>query len=181
MKNSDNAQSLTLPVAGTAIVSTLLTQIPQGNAAGGRIGRKVQLKKLTIRYSIFYNNATIGASHRVKIVYDKQCNGVAPVATDVLTVDDLNGLNNLDNSDRFITLYDETESLDLSSSNNFTVSKQINRKLDLEQIWMGGNAGSTIAQLLTGSVYLLAWSGSAGALATASTLGYTSRVRYVDN
>jgi len=176
-KDVQQTQTLTVPAGGAGVVSSLLTPLAQGVTNSSRIGRKVRLMKITVRWYYLLNAAeTKGGPCRVKIVYDKQCNGQAATGAGVLQNDTFTGMNNLDYSDRFITLADwETESL--SVENNFTTSGMINRKIDLEQIWNGNVATGTIADLATGSVYLIAW--QVGCISSPSFF-YNSRIRFED-
>jgi len=179
-KDIENTQSLTVPIAGTAIQSTLLTQVAQGTTNNTRLGRKIRLLKLTLRWQAQLAANTLGGTPlRIKIVYDKQTNGAAMATTDVVYADLFYAPNNLDNTDRFITLIDEiTEPM--SIQNNFSIGGQFNRKIDLEQVWLGQNAGGAIADLLTGSVYMFVWQTGAATVG-APTFQYITRIRYTDN
>lgn len=71
-----------------------------GNAASGmRVGRKIGITKLVMRYSCAVDG-------RVAIVYDRDCNGVAPTALQIWLNNSINGLNRLENNDRFLMLAD---------------------------------------------------------------------------
>lgn len=180
-KNFDLAQTVNIPLTGTSGQSTLLTQLAQGTASNTRLGRKVHLVSFDMRWYInSFATSTGGAIYRIKIIYDKQANGAAPAATDVLTVDSITAANNLDNSDRFITIADEfTEPT--SQQDKQVVGGRIFRKMDLEQIWLGGGAGGTIASIITGSLYLFAWASNGTAAVTPAALVMYTRVRFEDN
>lgn len=178
-KNIDVAQVLTMPVAtGTASVSNFLTPIVQGITDNERIGRKVRLVKFSLRWNAYLaSTTTVGSPFRVKVVYDKQCNGQALTAASVMTVDSMISANNLDNADRFITLCD-FYTRRLSQPSQLNDSGFLQRKIDLNQLWGGVTGG--IADLNTGAVYLLAWSN--GQIATqAASFSYYCRFRYTDN
>lgn len=111
------------------------------------------------------------------IVYDKQSNQAAPVITDILAADDFNALNNLQNSDRFITLANViTEPISLQ--NNFSVSGKINTKMSLETIW-DDTAGATIASIHTGSIYVF-FAQNSGVAVAAPLIISRSRIRFTD-
>jgi len=180
-KNQDNNQTLTIALNGTGVVSSLLTQLAQAAGSTNRIGRKTKLVSLDLRFFVFQAAAaTGGASYRVKVVYDKQANGAVMAATDILAIDALVSPNNLDNSDRFVTVLDVLVDA-TSTQNNFTVAGHEYRKLDLEQIWLGNTASGAITSLLTGSLYLWVWGTASTLLTSASTLTYYTRTRFVDN
>lgn len=179
-KAVETVQALNVPIAGTAVVSSSLTIIPQGATSNDRLGRKTRLTKLNLRWQASLVSTSLGGSPlRIKVVYDKQANGVAPLATDVLLTDLFYGPNNLDNADRFISLIDEiTEPL--SVNNNFSIGGQFNRQIDLEQMWLGTTASGAITSLLTGSVYMFVW--QTGAITTTPPVfSYYTRVRFEDN
>jgi len=180
-KNIDQSAVLSITNATiTGFISSLLTPIAQGSTANSRLGRKVRLTKVTLRWNAYLSSASAqGSPLRVKMIYDKQTNGAAPTAADVLQSDSMISPNNLDNSDRFITLMDFlTEPL--SVNNNYSVSGQVTKNIDLEQIWLGGTATGVIGSLLTGSCYLFVWQN--GQIVTASAnFSYYCRFRFLDN
>jgi len=113
---------------------------------------------------------------RVKVIYDKQANGVAPTAVDVFAVDSFYSPNNLDNADRFVTLADFITP-PMSVANEFCVSGKSYTKINLDTLWT--STAGNIANVKTGSIYLLACqNGNAGV--AAPTFTYYSRVRYQD-
>lgn len=177
-KAIDVSQALLIPTGtATGTISSLLTPIAQGVNDTERIGRKVRLLKMDLRYNAYMaSTTTVGSPFRIKIVYDKQANGVAPTAAQVLTTDSMISPNNLDNADRFITLADwYTQPMSVPSDMN--ESKRLTRKMDLNQIWSA--ATGTIADITTGSVYLWVWSN--GQIATtAGVFSYYCRFRYTD-
>jgi len=180
-KNIDLAFILNPPSGGvTGVISPLLTTLAQGTSAAQRLGRKTKLTEMILRYSVTLPvTSTGGTAVRIKVVYDKQCNGAAPLATDVLIVDSSIGVNNLDNADRFVTIMDfYTEPVCIN--NNVSISGVEKRKMDLEQIWIGGNNSGAITALNTGSVYMFAWQeGRVGT--TPLNLECITRIRFVDN
>lgn len=158
----------------------LLNGLVPDSTASGRIGRKVVLKSLYVRYSVnMAATSTLGAPIRIIVFYDKQANGSAPAVTDVLLADSFFSANNLSNRDRFVVLADEvTEPIGVATG-VYTASGVIYKKLNLETMFNTGTAG-TIADITTGSVYIMA--AQAGAIGTAAPLwSFRSRIRYTDN
>jgi len=179
-KNLDGAFVTNPASTGLSITPQFLTPLTQGANSAQRLGRKVKITQLILRWQYSLQLTSVGGSPcRIKVIYDKQSNGAAPGPLDVLIVDNITGLNNLDNSDRFITIMDFiTEPI--SQNNNFAVCGIEKRNIDLEQIWLGGNANGTIAQLQTGAIYLFAW--QTGNISTANpVLDFETRVRFIDN
>lgn len=186
LKNLDVDDTLTTGtnIAIPASVSTwvigatqLLNGMAQGTTATTRIGRKVQGTKITISYTAtLAANSTQGGVLRIRVVYDKQSNGAAFAITDYLAINAFDSPNNLDNSDRFITLANhQTEPISLA--NNFSVCGKINIPLSLETMYTGN--GAVIANILSGSIYLIV--AQDGEIATGGpSLGFYSRYRFKD-
>lgn len=170
--------TLTL-VAGSAAwtAGTLLNPIAQGTTANQRVGRKVTMLSVMIRYAVALASTSTGGSPiRFKVVYDKQSNGAAPAITDIVTVDTFTAPNNLDNSDRFVTLIDKITA-PISAGSETSVAAVEKASMSLETMFTG-TAGA-IANILSGSVYIFAAQDSAIATANA-TFSYISRIRFTD-
>lgn len=165
--------------ATTFSAGTLLNALGQGTTAVTRLGRKVQLKSLYIRYSIaLAPTSTGGSPARILVVYDKQANGAAPLITDILLANDFHSPNNLNNSDRFITIFDEiTEPV--SVQNNYSISGKLYKKLGLETVYKDTSAGD-ITDIATGSIYAFVANNSGIGVANGAVASYT-RLRFLDN
>jgi len=103
---------------GAATISTTLVRwadsiniVAQGDGQNERIGHKICLKKAMFRLRVnLLNQASAtpsGATLRILIVLDKQCNGAVAAVADIITDADVYGFNNLDNTDRFVILKDK--------------------------------------------------------------------------
>jgi len=159
--------------------TNLLNGIATGSDASTRIGRKVILKSVYVRYTFQLGaTSTGGAPHRILIVYDKQANATAPAVSDILVSSAFNQLNNLSNRDRFVTICDEMVA-PISVQGNYMVSGTIYKTLNLETMFNAGSAG-TIGDITSGSLYMIvAQGGQIGV--TAPTFLARTRVRYTDN
>lgn len=155
----------------------LLNGVAQGTTATTRLGRKTRGVKLNLNLTAsLATTSTGGGIVRVRIVYDKQPNKAQFNITDYLSIDGYDSPLNLDNSDRFITL--AVEDFQVSIQNNYSTSKKMNIKMDLESMYSG--AGGTVAAITTGSIYLIC--AQDGQIATTGpSLGFYSRYRFVDN
>ncbi len=109
-------------VASIGAIISSLHLIPQNLTGTGRIGRKVVLKKIRIRYDInlpLHNDVadvTGGDVCRVMLYLDKQCNGAAATAADIIKTDsDYESFRKLSNSDRFEILYDKWHDINYTS------------------------------------------------------------------
>jgi len=183
LKFVDVTASNTLQTGGAFTApssTTLLNGLVPGTTATTRIGRKVVLKSLYLRWNLRLNTTTTGGTPaRVIIFYDKQANAAAPAVTDLLEANTFNSQNNLSNRDRFVVLCDVvTEPVAVAGP--FCVAGTIYKKLNLETMFNAGTAG-TIADITSGSVYIM----YAAAASATATLGpefdWRCRIRYQDN
>lgn len=161
---------------------TLLNGLANGSDASTRIGRKVNIKSLLIRWSFATATTTTWDSNfRILVVYDKQANAAAPAITDILLTDNFNSQNNLSNRDRFITLADFMTPRNVGGSNNSCVAADngvIFKKLNLETMFNAGSAG-TIGDITSGSIYYFV--AQTGAALVANIAQSTRvRIRYTD-
>ena len=180
LKFTDVNTAIAVGGAGVATFGTgiLLNGLANGSDASTRIGRKVNMKSIYIRWSLLFGGGGIGGGAvRILVVYDKQANASAPAITDILLANDFTSPNNLSNRDRFVTLCDAlTENI--SINNMLSDTGVINKSLNLETMFNAGSAG-TIADITSGSVYMfIAQSG--GISTTAPSFTYRSRIRYTD-
>jgi len=115
---------------------------------------------------------------RVLVVYDKQPNGAAPAATDILAADTIQSVNNLSNSRRFVTLCDEIIPC-IGTQGPGSDHRVIYKKLNQAVEFNAGSAG-TVADIQTGSVYMLTYQ-NANILVAAPTGAVVTRLRFSDN
>lgn len=179
LKNIDVTSTTTLVAGQTTATVLLLNGVAQGTTATTRLGRRVTIKSLYWLWQAeLVSTTTGGAPCRLLIVYDKQANATAPVSTDVVVADAIVNPNNLSNSRRFVTLFDEViEALGTGGPQSFM--RKGYKKLNLPVEFNAGSAG-TVGDIQTGSVYAFFWQG--GNIATTSpTNAFFSRIRFSDN
>lgn len=163
----------------TFAAPVLLNGVQQGSDATTRIGRKMIMKSLLLRWSWNLGATSTGGSPvRILIVYDKQANAVAPAISDVLVADTFISQNNLNNRDRFVILCDQiTEPV--SANANGSIGGSVYKKINLETMFNAGTAG-TIGDITSGSVYLFVAQTANIGTANAS-FNWRSRIRFQDN
>lgn len=115
MKFLDTADpSTVIPAAGTMCV-TSLNIIPQDDTQSGRIGRKVNLRKLFMKVTLRLPSTIVAADSwdfcRIIIYQDKQTNGAAATIALLLEAATYDAYRNMANSSRFNFLYDQTHTL----------------------------------------------------------------------
>jgi len=180
MKFKDNIFGGNPPVSSAAFsTGQLLNGIATGSAATDRIGRKVVIKSLLIRWRAYLQSSSLGGSPiRILIVYDKQANATAPAITDILLTDSFTAQNNLSNRDRFVTLSDFiTEPLSVQDC--WSRAGVIYKKLNLE-VMFNATGTDTIGDITSGSIYMFVAQTSAVSVAEIDFAANT-RIRYSDN
>jgi len=174
-KNLDSVGTNVAFVAGVAQVFPL-NNIPQGDDAVSRDGRKVAMVSSQMRYSVF---PTAAGVFRVIVLRDNQSNGVATTAADILTApgNPYSPLT-LDFKERFRVIHDNFQSVgkgDFDTSgvaaNLYPFSYYASVADDLTQVEYGGIGAAPT----TGSLVLLVLS------TTNATVNYYHRLRFTDS
>lgn len=156
----------------------LLNGCANGSDASSRIGRKIVLKSVLVRYQFaMAPTSTFSSPFRIMVVYDKQANAAAPAITDILLTDHFSSQNNLSNRDRFVTIFDHVTQ-GCGNQSEFSISGVLYKKLNLETMFNGGSAG-TVGDITSGSLYMFV--AQTGRIGTASPTQATRiRVRFDD-
>jgi len=174
IKNNDQTFVLTQAAVNTWSLVQHVNTIGQGTAVGERIGRKIVLKSLLVRWQ----GPGTTQPTRMMVVYDHSPNGALPAITDILTVNNINGVNVLANSDRFLILKDFYPASHIPNGLATLAESFFLKFADggLQNIWTDV-IGGTIAATSTGAIYIMCCS-AGGALAT---INCVSRIRYSDS
>lgn len=162
----DTTQNGAFPGTTGGAVLTLLNGMAPGTSQITRIGSRIDVKSVQFKCLFSSGTSATGVTpFRVKIVYDKETNGVALQATDVLVSDDIDALNNLSQAGRFITLLDKT--WDPIPAINATGAAGFQSQLlegfckcSLPVKYNAGTAG-TVADISSGSIYALCYTNGA--------------------
>lgn len=110
LKFFDTALSFNFDATAEVPATGQLTLIPQGVTDSQRVGRKCTVKSIHIEGFVFSAAGVFSDTVAIYVVLDKQTNGAAAAATDVVTAASLASgglpaaLSNLENSDRFVIL-----------------------------------------------------------------------------
>lgn len=179
LKFLDSSPSIDPPLSAAWTAGTILNASVPGSTASDRIGRKIVMRNLFIRWSFnMAATSTGGSPFRILIVYDKQCNAAAPAITDILLTDDVKSTMNLSNRDRFIVIWDK-----LTPAIGTTVAQAIHGKKfinlgGLETMYNTGSAG-TVGDITSGSMFL--FTAQVGTIGTASpAFDSRCRIKYTD-
>lgn len=168
--------ALGLDTTGTPL---LINGVAQGNDLNNRIGRKFQIKSILIRGNIRAGSTAVsGRSWRFLVIYDKQCNGTALTTAQVLSANNMGGLQNLDNRERFVILADKMKWVGAPNADNTEVNLKLYLKCNLPVTNSG--TGATVASIATGSIYVLGCSDVVAGTAAPAPQNLTARIRYKD-
>ncbi len=174
---------------GGLIVQDSMCKIAQGITESARIGRVIHIKRLTIDFGGFLKSTSNGAQNgdviRIIVFLDKQSNGAAPAVTDILETAVHNSFYNLANvPSRFKILHSKFITLNsLSGQGNGTAwtferktwRYRWNKKCNIPIHYDLTTA--VIGALTANNVGILVISSGA----TATTLGFVWRMRFIDN
>jgi len=176
-KNTDQLISFLTPALSAWGNGAMLNVIIQGTSATAqRIGRKVTMTSLLIRYNVLRTGDNGPSQCRIVVIYDRQPTGVMPSATDVFAADYMVSPLNLSNSERFVVIIDELT--DSFQSTSLNISGMRYRKMGLPAIYSGN--GGDIAAIKTGAVYVFAANNGDQAGANTLTIDMATRIRYTD-
>lgn len=183
-KNLDILDQAHIVAASTTSTSFLLNGVDDGATATTRVGRRITMTSLHIRWSGSFAATTAGTSPlRLVVVYDRQANAAAPAATDVFQVDNIYTAMNLSNARRFKVLVDENvECIGVNGPAAFS-------RVIWRDFTRGGKPGlnvefntastATITSITSGSIYAFVWQ-NGNLITAAPTHGLYSRIRFLD-
>lgn len=167
-------------------VLVLLNGLAPGTGASQRIGKKCHFRSFLLRMNLGSNagSGTLFQGYvRVMVFLDTQANATAPTVAQLLETVTASSPMNMDNRDRFRVLHDSSHPLDQTAWSSSSVRfMKVFKKLNVTTIYNNGTAG-TVADITSGSIYLLTIAEQAGA-GTAPTVfpryDFVSRLRYDD-
>lgn len=173
-KNIDFGGTLTPTGINGWSAVTMVNGLAQGPGSSNRIGRKVHLKSLYLRY-MYLPTTAAGGQARILVVYDKQTNAALPSINDILTgAPDINSPNNLANAERFVTLVDCITLLPGTAGQHVIGAEY--RKINLDQMF-NTDVSANITAITSGGMYILMCP-SAGLVA--DTVQFATRIRFTD-
>jgi len=185
-KNIDIFNTNAIAAATATATPFLLNGCDDGTTSTTRIGRRIMMQSLNVRWVGSFAATTAGSSPlRCLIVYDKQSNAAAPLSSDILQVDDISGQMNLSNSRRFQILADETiDEFGAAGPTSFQrvffrdfTAKGTKPGLPVE---FNGTSSSAITAITTGSVYALIYQ-NGNLITAAPAQAFYSRIRFIDH
>lgn len=178
---------LTLPSGDTTwSVVQLVNGITQGVQSTQRIGRKVVLTSIQVRWlyeAALAATTEFWAPWRWCLVYDSSPDGVLPSPALIFDDNSFLGNVNLNSSERFLILHDEiigkpVDNLRVSVTNgNSGYAGKFYKKLNYQQHFSA--TLGTIADIQKGAIYIM-FCNSAAATGTTWSFYFNSRVRFTD-
>lgn len=185
-KNLDILNTTAIVAAQTTASLFLLNGCDDGATATTRVGRRITMTSIYIKWAGSFAATTAGSSPlRLAVVYDKQSNAAAPTATDVFQVDQISTQLNLSNSRRFKVLIDEVvEELGTQGPQSWfrTIYRDFTAGGRKQGLNVEFNTASTanVDSITSGSIYAFIWQN--GNIITASpTQALYSRIRFSDS
>lgn len=139
----------------------LLNPIQIGTLPTMRLGRKISLKHLQIGIQWHVDPAHYQSNYKWAIVYDRQCNGVAPTNADVWAVASASSHRNMVNIHRFKVIKEETRHIapaqtSVGNTTAPTIRTEKNNFISLKGYETLFNTSSgTIGDIVSGSLWLM--------------------------
>ena len=184
LKYIDNFGQFIAPLDSSVMLAGILINgVAQGTTASSRIGQKLLMRSLMIRWTFAMQATTTDSSvGRIVVIYDRQANATDATPSQVFEgagsgVQFLSNMN-LNNRDRFSVLVDELTP-PIGAATTRTVSGKIYRKMMHETVYNNGTTGS-IGSINTGSVYIF-FAANAEQSTAGVELTFNTRIRYKDN
>lgn len=162
----------------TAFVG-LLNGCAPGSTLGARIGRRILMKSIHMRLTIAREDVATSTIQTVRmmVLYDRQTNGAAPAATDILDAATITSHRNLSNAARFYCLYDHVTVLSGAAGTTADFEEKF-FKVNLPVVFNAGTAG-TVADITTGGLFIL-YVGNQAAGVDDTDVGVQTRIRFTD-
>ncbi len=188
LKFVDTAEADSAIGAAGEIYEDSVVEIDQGTGDSNRVGRKVIVRSMHMRYSVSLPNTSAGGSTsdilRIIVYQDKQANGATAAVTDILEAANIFSFNNLSNKGRFRSLMDKTHNIGSTTGAGNGTTNVFGKKeehydwhsKDLSIPLEYKGTGNAIADLTSNNIGILAV--SEGGLATLET---NVRVRFTDS
>jgi len=159
--------------------------ITQGSAVKERVGNKINMTSIRIRFVIAPTALPLATDNTVRymLIYDRQTNGAWPAITEILRQNDattqhLTGIN-IANRDRFAILREGTIDVDIAKQHMQTVDLYV--KCHLQTQYRQSTAGNAaIGDIATGAVYFICFAALLSGPLMPGIYNFASRVRYVD-
>lgn len=168
-------------VLTNAVTLQLLNGLLPGTSASQRIGMKVMIRSIEMRFWLNAAANSINTLARIALVLDKQANGAPGAAADVwdnkATPYNVVTIRNLANRKRFKIMWDKTLPVSTEAPvKHYHLYMKLRRPIITE--YNAGVAG-TIADIASNSIYLYSWSND-NTGANQVTYTFVVRVRYTD-
>jgi len=143
--------------AGAYTGMTELNCVPQGATVANRIGNKIVIKSIHLKF-ITAQAATAMNAFRFMVIYDRQPNGAFPAITDILLDQPLGAANslgslNIANKSRFQVIRDQIHTADPGNGSTKIFSMYMKGRWETE---FGTNT-NTIGDFRTGAIYFICY------------------------
>lgn len=177
MSNTGNAVS--------GVIVPTLNSIPQGTDVSSRIGNKITVKSIHLKFSSFLDNTLTaglfsGGNVRTIVYCDKQCNGAAATPGEIMATSTIVGHYNVNEEDRFVILKDTTKHIQLeavttANTAQSIIYQDIYIKCNIDIQYSLPNAG--ISFVSSNNLGVLFFSDTA----SINVVSGTARIRYTDD
>lgn len=166
--------TFTSTVLGTTVLYSRLTAIGQGLTDSSRIGNKILLKDVFIRYTIVMNSAAATTMYRAILFVDKETDGASPTSPSPLALNSTESPIDMDESKRFVIIRDQY--IPLSINGDRVCGEKIYSELNFHCEFDG--TGNGIGDAKENQIWLAFLSSDN---TNQSTVNAYSRIKYYDS
>ncbi len=186
LKYHDFTKILTIIASNGLVLQDSCNLVPQGTGAEQRVGRKLIIKKLQLRFHVELQPTAIntGALMRIMIVLDTQANGTAPTFAQIVQGGVWNGFNNLATKNRFLIIRDMWISFNYTAgagdgtTNDFPAHHKllrVNKRCQIP-VEISGTGTPTISNIESNNLVIITGISNTSGY----KVGYRGRIRYYD-
>jgi len=163
-------------------IVSLVTPCVPGATAVNRLGRKILVKSLFIRGRIWATSGMTGAAFlRIIILQDREPNGALPTIANVMATDEIVGLMNLNNGQRYKVLGEiDLGGEGLSLANRIGATFQRYIKTNIVVSYKDGAGAGDATDVLANGIYAVTYIGGGSMGAASCNMIANVRVRFVD-
>lgn len=163
---------------------TCVNEVTQGANYYQRVGTKIVIKSIQLRFSVQAGAQTDCYTVRWALIYDRQTNGTAgagPILGDIFQQNGVVGTNvdtgvNLQNRSRFVILRDRMVDINAGAGLCRSVNEFVKCRFDTEYSTNNGNIGD----IRTGSLLFVCGIGTALSVLNPAIVDFWCRIRYYD-
>jgi len=153
-----------------------------GANSNNRLGRKILIKSVFVRGRVWATSGMTGAAFfRLMIIQDREPNGALPTIANIMATDEIVGLMNLNNGQRYKVLAEiNLDGEGLSLANRIGVCFERYVKTNIVAHYKDGAGAGDATDILANGLYAVTYIGGGSMGAASCNMISNFRVRFLD-